>query len=1735
MSSFAAVNLTAEDIAFDAEEHTRELQIEEAFKIYQTALKLQKDFKFKEANALYKELFKIDVITNIDLKSPTIKTLKYLAFRNRGLLKFDELKSSINILNPEESYNLLSKTIEDLIISIQYNDGDTIIINLLLAIFQKFNNLKLSRYIIEYELTKDESNEYFIHSLIQNQSPEYLIFKNYQREVLTQIHEYEQQFDQFQNQLKIKLPDLSFLTPLKDYVIKRREDLENSWTKIISLDSITWKSIASNLMTVLQRNRLRIAKFKDTYNLKDFPIFQLKFKIPQDDDLQFIESKIPNSSIEIDLDKEKFLANNQNHQIIDKISAKNESIEIEDGIDKISEIIKPLDSNKRSNSSDDQPQRSSKRLRAEQETNIQPIFEIPEIDGLILHINNYLQKIGKHIDSSLQIEISSNIDGNYSKDLYFCLQNWTLRLTDILFQPLNKKSEIDIDEIFASGGFDNENSNISSNLGDKFLLEFIEKVNSSSMHFHEVRLLFIETLFIRTDKGCLILDEVMDKELYSMVEIISFTLDNHFYNEAVESKELSSERASIYITFFEISINALIEMRAKLKNREIQLKHLSDFKTTQRMLEIIVLKWRKVLEGKVVNKIAKDLTFRYRWALLLLLQSEDGFDVIQFKTQLEEFYQDFQSYGSKITLVNYSSIPTITLSTIKNQNDKLNIISAFENALNSQKNTDATAQLLEFLLLYPDKPNPSPQEQSMSIFIIKSPLKLKLQLWKILLNIYVEKSELDKYVYALTKVLPILSSQITSDSYLRQSHSQRQITLITTISYYGEYLDGISNLLKSHHWELQTGNDKLLDELVSIMPIFVTYCLFERKNPPSTGSFRRTSKSYQKIREILVNLLSTFFVLYFKRLTVDDRLEITCDFVSIIHQEIGFLNFCDVASENFLKMAHHFLNMADSQSFEPDILQLMNCRYHISISGENFSPSDHKTLGAELNEDSSVQISLYLFDILKKKKNFLTALPKPDIKSGLDTLYKAVGSPDYENGPTQKNTFILKNYLETSYIDVSLSRDALLGELQLPFRHPYNDAMNNLVRKDLYFYQGVVNLSIYNSRRKLAQAKASDLEFIIEMFQNDLICGSNRVESWIFLGQTFALSAEDDLIWTSDKLNSQEKKLATASTQKKSLLCYFMALSVYLSSPTTIESTVFNPFISAFVRDIYQYLMKPMDGLCYLDKGEFSILTEKGLVVRSESKISDRKYNFILKVALKLAKLGVSLSPDDWTIHYYYAKILNKLGYAPLSVLNKSLKSCSIYHNGIEPHYQFCSFLYKFVRDGKIDQETGLKYILENVPSNSIFKDLKQENEYQDPFISYISSALKKLIYLDKKKWFHRPRFRLAKIRFDLGQYEASFEAIEPIIIVKNSNRNLVSIWKPETEPPGKHFSYNFEYIMFYLDLADRLCDLQSLIIFTKKLRRYGASMVNLYDAWDKGCTVTCGLIKDVIGAERGYSDIEVPKLVYSEFVDYSQKLLQRNLKSRIDNDDEIQLLVLLYEVTELRRMNNGFGPTSLVDDTLNSIYLKIYLEEVLGHPDLYPTTDPNSYTTNAYGLITNTPHGTPVSASTKLRVARKEISAAATLYAKTFESNIKDIKVSDDTTIEIPPFVHELHLKNLIREQERQSTPDLNNHLEQGGTPSTPIINYQSPQTPNRSFRYQVDTPSNIDPNGIMSDATITPSSNKNRTSPDARAETPTQPIPFKVSRSPQASNDKNNDTEVEDAEVFLTPLATTPKSNYE
>ncbi|KAK7679746.1 hypothetical protein QCA50_017248 [Cerrena zonata] len=437
MSSFAPLNLN-EDSSFSKkdleEEYTRELAIEQAFKSFEEALKLQDSGSLKSAYFTYKELFKLEVISNhyfeerdfikgiqnggsnniadeLSFLSPNVKTLRYLVFRNRGFLYYEILKSGQDFINEiyldeknkkseiarksndEEVSDMEEVTlkdffkqlfyvmIDDFIICLIYQDADEKLLNTIYDIFIYLDIKKLIRFTLEYTLSgKSESDD--ILGLLPINSK---ALKKYHH-LLSRLNDSSTPFDKsyLDKELNFVNKRLFFLKPIKDEFLEQIENIKkNNVVEIPIRGALNWGSIIDDINDFLKKNQdkeklhdFSKAKIKDLdpYYLTESSIEKITFKIPE------IKS--------LDENDEFFDAQEENNEL------KKED-PIEEPENKV-EIIVDADED-RKNPNKPQVQRSSKRLaRNDSITDEIQIIELTK--DSFFNTNTFLKELNEYLN-----------------------------------------------------------------------------------------------------------------------------------------------------------------------------------------------------------------------------------------------------------------------------------------------------------------------------------------------------------------------------------------------------------------------------------------------------------------------------------------------------------------------------------------------------------------------------------------------------------------------------------------------------------------------------------------------------------------------------------------------------------------------------------------------------------------------------------------------------------------------------------------------------------------------------------------------------------------------------------------------------------------------------------------------------------------------------------------------------------------------------------------------------------------------------------------------------------------------------------------------------------------------------------------------------------------------------------------------------------------------------------------
>ncbi|KAF8457831.1 hypothetical protein BGX38DRAFT_1139298 [Terfezia claveryi] len=277
MTSFTALNIIPDSDSDSEIDNTQELQIEEALKIYQRAIKAHSEGNWQEAECAYDELFKSEIFgqaenalddTPIASTSSSIQSILYLAFKNHAAFLLDRFnnKKPINV-HDKETRKSLELGISWFAEALARDSGDASLWRNTAKLSKVFNSSRATRFCLESVIQLDEDSEDFTDLLTEIKSglrPDELLATLQLRDLLTHLEDeitFSAPFFQWLKKKKAKKSVEKHLDPypwLKEPLPARRHAgvvetaLFNPSTDgdmhVLHVQSRTWSAIGKALL-----------------------------------------------------------------------------------------------------------------------------------------------------------------------------------------------------------------------------------------------------------------------------------------------------------------------------------------------------------------------------------------------------------------------------------------------------------------------------------------------------------------------------------------------------------------------------------------------------------------------------------------------------------------------------------------------------------------------------------------------------------------------------------------------------------------------------------------------------------------------------------------------------------------------------------------------------------------------------------------------------------------------------------------------------------------------------------------------------------------------------------------------------------------------------------------------------------------------------------------------------------------------------------------------------------------------------------------------------------------------------------------------------------------------------------------------------------------------------------------------------------------------------------------------
>lgn len=1109
------------------------------------------------------------------------------------------------------------------------------------------------------------------------------------------------------------------------------------------------------------------------------------------------------------------------------------------------------------------------------------------------------------------------------------------------------------------------------------IVAFINRVNDGRLHLQQVRVLLLEVLLTSSVKASgvryfSLLEDYWPKPLcmstHRLVELCDGSLHEHVKGAIFSGAQCDTARVlrcaelacAVFEIFADLYLTAEKQYRSAMedgKSSKISAAQLRDLEFRVGSLKSRVLRWQGtfcdlacVYPGEPSD--LQELSLRHEWVSIFCggvydLGPEESL------ARYESLHKELLHLPDLLVpFHNYACIPELSVNGCSTQISKYRAGSIFAKIFHREEDENGWSriELLEAILLQDDASSSKdlPEKEAISQFLSTASLEFKLKLWHLLLDAYNENGDTEKSLNGYLRILVSSIDEITGDRYREKSESQRMGLLLRSLNVCLDINRSVLKILREHAALLENLTlDRrlfLTKKLVMVLRMLHMYVLLDdsiNNNVIQSPSHPSWDKASGQLKQLLLFSWSVFYFLFKSCLPEDKKHspDIQNDILSIIHEELGTRGYCGIADGVFLDMCIEELIRLDWEQSEADMLQCLHCKYGLSIMNEGgFMPYNHHSTPENLDKGAASRLVKFFLGMVLRKKNFHATLNRNDIKTALDEFSAALGKPDNSIVSIRQNAQLLDGFLDMP-VTTALLQTAFKGQLSLSLARVRDSASEAMRKFGFYYILGHNLLNQFRTRKRSGgTTRMEDVEKILGYFIDDLCLNSNRFESWMGVSQAYDIMAEEGMSYNAESFATADARKKIGNNQRKAILACCMAASIYLQDKTAwpadmLTEAHYQQVASGlwvhFAKLLYGAIRPPMKREALLHISEMYYTDEQGVSTRAARK--PMRDSAVLKMAqLACALAASSERNNDWFPALLYAKILKKLSRPPTEVLDQTVKAIdasSGSNEALEPHYKLVSLAFKYARAGKLPFDDALAYLERSLFHQRVFGPHRNSEEQ---FYAEAAETLQRIRQGDKRKWQHRPTYRLARLYDDAYGDRARARSLMSHFcsLGRTSTKPLVQIWKPDHERPGVHFEFAYRYVMYMIDLVVADKDTETLGIIAKKLRRFSTGIVLHMEAWEHLCLSTARVARELTGIPEQvhgskYSDYVIRSLSFDDFDKYSTKLHDR-VQAAGDGDHIPDLVTSLDFAVELRRLNNGFGSTSVVDDTLVSIYLRL-------------------------------------------------------------------------------------------------------------------------------------------------------------------------------------------------------------------
>jgi hypothetical protein len=904
-------------------------------------------------------------------------------------------------------------------------------------------------------------------------------------------------------------------------------------------------------------------------------------------------------------------------------------------------------------------------------------------------------------------------------------------------------------------------------------------------------------------------------------------------------------------------------------------------------------RWGELAQSAVNNLLDTEpasekldrISLRHLWSMTFYSNMAEDVSRDYIMLCLEDLKEALVSFGDpEVTLTNNAFMPEVSVAALDQEITRLNSMGFFMRIFGSEgEDPVSLIESIEPILdpasvKYVQENGTSDENTSsipvhfreLALFLDKGDATLRLFLWRRLQDAYRAIDYVPKVVSCQLRSIEAIVKELRGQVYLEKQDDRPSILLRWLKSTNNILIKLIPQLIDDPVKSFECIDvDHLRSSMTAVAHLsrlLHSFALYEDavkvgQRPPLElrGALGKSLENFkEKLRDMQVRcwvlqyaLLKEYMIQEKEQFSTPSDYQI--QYLRAVHNALGIRSACKYADKVLLRlMKSELLSLETQEDCEFDIAQVLLDLHGFKFSNQlQLGISDHGCPTEKPNAQSAAM--MIDFVLMQVNRLNMRDLSKSDLKTTIEKVQQAIGPVKHSSLSFNKR--ILSAYLKSPINPTELF-ELVRGVGGLALRSlPMTYAEN--AKKGWYFLLGHASLTKFRSQKRLNAVPTNDLDDAIGYFRQDLEYATERWESWFRLAQTYDTKLEEDIIWSSDRINNNQAELATL--QRSAIHCYAMAVAGALRAAEDDLKTrqTISELFTDFGMRLYASSREP------LNMAAFSLEDTERHFSRFESQelYTGKPFNelgiySVWSLAGHMFKRAMVDKPNHWINHYMLSKCRWKMfnsdeatrGNArPVTIdevldplldaieaLPQRKERGSLPDRILEPHFRLASVLHKLVTRKQLEPTKAGEILAETPWSKNLSPPQNMEE-----WAPYILDVLKKLKHADKSNWHHRILSRIAKIHYhgqdDTDAALAAKNELMPQIFTKTM---VLQVWRPEYERPGRHYVYTTQYVSYFTKLLDQISDHVNLEQLLRRVRKKQGDYINHTKLWEDMCIV---------------------------------------------------------------------------------------------------------------------------------------------------------------------------------------------------------------------------------------------------------------------------------------------------------